>query len=154
MSVRWNTMWRRLAKRFVLLGLVTLSPAVALARVPYQSKPSPAEPSATQVVSSTQEAAAQEPATTPGDTPPRLASSVTPNTKTVADNRALRSVGGDDQATAADTCSATATVGMPTLGTSVHWVATPDEAGKLAEKEHKLVFLIQVSGNFARQEFT
>jgi hypothetical protein len=149
MSVRWNTMWRRLAKRFVVLGLVTLAPAVALARVPYQSKPRPAEPSATQAATATQAASA-----TSVDPARPSATPTTQNTKTVADTPALPPADGDDQATAGDTCSATATSGLPTLGTTVHWAATPDEAGKLAEKEHKLVFLIQVSGNFARQEFT
>lgn len=149
MSVRWNTMWRRLAKRFVVLGLVTLAPAVALARVPYQSKPRPAEPSTTQAATATQPAS-----TTSVDPARQSATPATPNTKTVADTPALPPAGGNDQATAGDTCSATATSGLPTLGTAVHWVATPDEAGKLAEKERKLVFLIQVSGNFARQEFT
>jgi len=143
MSVRWKAMGRRLAKRFVVLGLVTLAPAVALARVPYQSKPRPAGLSATQAAS-----------TTPSDPAPKSAAPATPNIKTVADTPALPPAGGDDQATAGDTCSATATSGLPTLGTTVHWVATLDEAGKLAEKERKLVFLIQVSGNFARQEFT
>jgi len=143
MSVRLKTMGRRLANRFVVLGLVTLAPAVALARVPYQSKPRPAAPSATQAAS-----------TTPSDPAPKSATPATPNTKTVADTPAFPLAGGDDQATAGDTCSATATSGLPTLGTTVHWVATLDEAGKLAEKERKLVFLIQVSGNFARQDLT
>jgi len=132
-----------MAKQFVVLGLVTLAPTVALARVPYQSKARPAGPSATQAAS-----------TTPSDPAPKSATPPTPNSKTVADTPALPPAGGDDQATAGDICSATVAPSLPTLGTTVHWVATPDEAGKLAEKERKLVFLIQVSGNFARQEFT
>ncbi|HWB11973.1 MAG TPA: hypothetical protein VG826_22300 [Pirellulales bacterium] len=40
------------------------------------------------------------------------------------------------------------------LGTTVAWMATPDAAARAAADKDKLVFLIQVSGNFARQEFT
>lgn len=141
MTVQSNTLWRRWAKRFVVLGLAALAPAVASARVPYQSKSRPAVPPATQASS-----------TTPAAPAPQSSASPSPTTKNVADVPALPPVGGDDQAKAGNICAAIS--GLPTLGTAVHWVATPDEAGKLAEKEHKLVFLIQVSGNFARQEFT
>ena len=41
-----------------------------------------------------------------------------------------------------------------TLGTTVHWMESPDAASHAATAEGKLVFMIQVSGNFARQEFT
>ena len=40
------------------------------------------------------------------------------------------------------------------LGTAVQWCASPAEAAKLAVTEQKLIFLLLVSGNFARQEFT
>lgn len=40
------------------------------------------------------------------------------------------------------------------LGTAIHWEKTPDIAGQLAKEQGKLVFLLQVSGNFAREEFT
>jgi hypothetical protein len=40
------------------------------------------------------------------------------------------------------------------LGTAVNWMPTPDAAARAAAADDKLVFLIQVSGNFARQEFT
>jgi hypothetical protein len=143
MSVRWNTICRQAAKRFVVLGLVTLAPAVASARVPYQSKPRSADQPTTQAASPTP----SEPAPEPAAPAPRI-------TKPVADRPTLRPAGDDDPATASATCSASATSGLPTLGTAVHWMPTPDEAGKLAAKERKLVFLIQVSGNFARQEFT
>jgi hypothetical protein len=51
---------------------------------------------------------------------------------------------------APETCTA------PTndLGTAIHWIADTQEAADLAKTEDKLVFLIQVSGNFAREEFT
>ncbi|HVA47843.1 MAG TPA: hypothetical protein VNH11_15855 [Pirellulales bacterium] len=44
--------------------------------------------------------------------------------------------------------------GDRTLGTAIHWMQSPDAASRLASEEGKLVFMIQVSGNFARQEFT
>ncbi len=40
------------------------------------------------------------------------------------------------------------------LGTAITWAESPDAAWRNARDEGKLVFLIQVSGNFARQEFT
>ncbi|HUY88007.1 MAG TPA: hypothetical protein VMV10_04700 [Pirellulales bacterium] len=40
------------------------------------------------------------------------------------------------------------------LGTAITWMQTPDAAWRAAADERKLVFMIQVSGNFARQEFT
>ena len=42
----------------------------------------------------------------------------------------------------------------PTLGTGIHWVANAQRASELAEAEKKLVFRMQVSGNFAREKFT
>ena len=43
---------------------------------------------------------------------------------------------------------------LRTLGTALEWAETPDQALQLAREQGKLVFLIQVSGNFAREEFT
>lgn len=40
------------------------------------------------------------------------------------------------------------------LGTSITWHRRATDAARLARQEDKLVFLIQVSGNFAREEFT
>lgn len=45
-------------------------------------------------------------------------------------------------------------VGDRKLGTAITWAESPDAAWRQARDEGKLVFLIQVSGNFARQEFT
>jgi hypothetical protein len=42
----------------------------------------------------------------------------------------------------------------PKLGTAITWMSSPDDAWRAAKDEKKLVFMIQVSGNFARQEFT
>jgi hypothetical protein len=57
------------------------------------------------------------------------------------------------------TCSPNADGAQPTvvdnkLGTAVTWMPTPDAAARSAADQDKLVFMIQVSGNFARQEFT
>ncbi len=40
------------------------------------------------------------------------------------------------------------------LGTAITWFRDTKAAARLARDEKKLVFLIQVSGNFARDEFT
>jgi hypothetical protein len=55
-------------------------------------------------------------------------------------------------------CS-TSEAGTPTegdrkLGTEITWMTSPDAAWRAAVDQDKLVFMIQVSGNFARQEFT
>lgn len=44
--------------------------------------------------------------------------------------------------------------GDRTLGTAITWMPSPDAAWRAAADQDKLVFMIQVSGNFARQEFT
>ncbi|HAY82384.1 MAG TPA: hypothetical protein DCY79_21460 [Planctomycetaceae bacterium] len=41
-----------------------------------------------------------------------------------------------------------------THGTLIEWAGTPDQAAVLAKETGKLLFVIQVSGNFAREEFT
>ena len=40
------------------------------------------------------------------------------------------------------------------LGTAITWAPSPDAAWRAAVDQGKLVFMIQVSGNFARPEFT
>lgn len=40
------------------------------------------------------------------------------------------------------------------LGTTITWYDDSQFAARLAREQGKLVFLIQVSGNFAREEFT
>jgi hypothetical protein len=39
-------------------------------------------------------------------------------------------------------------------GTAIEFAASPTEAAKLARQQGKLVFVMHVSGNFARPEFT
>lgn len=50
--------------------------------------------------------------------------------------------------TANETCSG------ERLSTAMTWYKDAKDAAKLARKQDKLVMLIQVSGNFAREEFT
>lgn len=52
------------------------------------------------------------------------------------------------------TAAAAPAEGDRKLGTEITWMPSPDEAGRAAADQDKLVFMIQVSGNFARQEFT
>ena len=40
------------------------------------------------------------------------------------------------------------------FGTSVHFVDTPKEAAKWAEKEGRLVLVLHVSGHFEKPQFT
>ena len=42
----------------------------------------------------------------------------------------------------------------PRYGTAFTWAESPKQARELAQQQNKLVFLIQVSGNFAKEEFT
>jgi len=151
MTMRRMTFWRTLVQRLVALGLATLAPAVTSARVPYQSKPrTAAAPAASSAASASATpatpTAAGAPALPPG--PENEACAEGTCTEQATPLAILTNSASDS---AAGTCSADS---LPTLGTSVRWMATPDEAGKRAEKERKLVFLIQVSGNFARQGFT
>ena len=45
-------------------------------------------------------------------------------------------------------------LGDSKLGTAITWAPSPDAAWRAAVDQGKLVFMIQVSGNFARPEFT
>ena len=44
--------------------------------------------------------------------------------------------------------------GFRKLGTTVDFAGSAADAGKLADEQAKLIFLLHVSGNFAREEFT
>jgi hypothetical protein len=44
--------------------------------------------------------------------------------------------------------------GGDTYGTAIHWVRTAAEAKKLAREQDKLIFVVHLSGNFSRDEFT
>jgi hypothetical protein len=133
-------------------------PLAASARVPYQSKPrAEGSPATNEAGNSATATASSDPA--PAETALPIANNGIADEPAVpplgvVDQPASPPDGGDEQAAAGATCSASATSSLPTLGTAVHWMPSPDEAVKLAEKERKLVFLIQVSGNFAKEEFT
>jgi len=40
------------------------------------------------------------------------------------------------------------------LGTTINWYQDKAEAARLAREQGKLLFVMQVSGNFAEEEFT
>jgi hypothetical protein len=44
--------------------------------------------------------------------------------------------------------------GLKSVGTTVHFAETPKQAQRLAKQHGKLVFLLHVSGNFGKEEFT
>ena len=44
--------------------------------------------------------------------------------------------------------------GCGSFGTAVTFVESPTEAAKLAKQQEKLVFVLHVSGNFEKPEFT
>jgi hypothetical protein len=50
--------------------------------------------------------------------------------------------------------SRSAECGDDTYGTTIHWVRTAAEAQKLAREQDKLIFVVHLSGNFTRDEFT
>jgi hypothetical protein len=154
MSAEEKGLCRLLVHRVAVLGLVSLTPLTVSARVPYQSKPQNAGVPATQASN-----IPPAPATAaPSDPTSEPSAATDQNTETSADDlpiaNRLASKPAADAAADGETCSPSATSSLPTLGTSVHWMPSPDEAVKVAEKEHKMVFLIQVSGNFAKEEFT
>jgi|GEM_PF-1838210 hypothetical protein len=61
------------------------------------------------------------------------------------------SLSGAEEA-AAKPAKADCTIGP--LGTALQWYSDPSVAADVARREGKLVFVIQVSGNFSREEFT
>jgi hypothetical protein len=52
------------------------------------------------------------------------------------------------------TASAEGPGGCETHGTTVRWITSPDAAWRLARHEDKPVFLLHLSGNFAKDAFT
>ena len=44
--------------------------------------------------------------------------------------------------------------GCSNFGTAINWGASPKEAAELARKESKLLMVMQLSGNFAKEAFT
>lgn len=113
-----------------IAGGCLLAPGAALARVPYQS----AAKNRTAATSATVTSAA-----------PNLTSKHAP--AAVADctsGSCVRPAGGLELPAVDD----------HRYGTTIDWSDTPAAAGKLAAKESKLVFLIQLSGDFTNNEFT
>jgi hypothetical protein len=78
-----------------------------------------------------------------------------------AETRKTRSVTSANQSAICTTAGCSTGIGTDEpsvmdrkLGTAITWNPTPDAAWRAAKDDGKLVFMIQVSGNFARQEFT
>lgn len=119
----------RPAAAVAMLACMLTYSSVALARTPYRSNPPAAQPA-------TSYATASPAASTIAPVP-------------CADGSCQKLVAG---------LTELATAEPPTpdhrYGTALEWVDTPQAAGKQAEQQKKLVFLIQISGNFTRQEFT
>ena len=44
--------------------------------------------------------------------------------------------------------------GCSNFGTAINWVTSPQKAAELARKESKLLMIMQLSGNFAKEAFT
>jgi hypothetical protein len=113
-----------------IAGGCLLAPATALARVPYQSA----------AKNTTAATSATAPSTPPVSIPKQASAAVADCTS--------------------GSCVRPATgLGLPAVddhryGTTIDWSDTPAAAGKLAAKESKLVFLIQLSGDFTNNEFT
>ena len=107
-----------------LAGGCLLAPAAAFARVPYQS------------------AAKQAPiAASAASLPTQPTSAATADCES---GSCVRPVGGLEGLASND----------HRYGTAIDWSDTPEAAGKLAAKDSKLVFLIQLSGDFTNAEFT
>lgn len=110
-------------------GAMMLCPAAVEARVPYRSAgQNKAKTSAVATTSSRSE-----------DMPKAAAEA-----GSCESGSCLRPLGGTSLAAADD----------HKYGTAVTWVDSPREAGKLAAEQQKLVFVIQLSGDFTRDEFT
>ena len=109
-----------------LAGGCLLAPAAAFARVPYQS------------------AAKKAPIAASAASMPTQPTSARAATADCESGSCVRPAGGLEGLASND----------HRYGTAIDWSDTPEAAGKLAAKESKLVFLIQLSGDFTNTEFT
>lgn len=120
----------RLGRAAALVSAVSMMiyASAALARTPYRSNPPAATPATSQEAAVAASAGQGVPAT-------------------CADGQCAKPAAG-----LADASAALATDHR--YGTVLDWAESPGAAGKEAARDKKLVFLIQISGNFTRQEFT
>lgn len=114
------------ASALSVVGLMLIYAGAASARTPYRSNPP-----------------AQQPATSQVSVSPSLPS---PSTPAICTDGTCAKPGTG--------ANALASIDDHHYGTALEWVDTPDIAAKEAARDKKLVFLIQISGNFTRQEFT
>jgi hypothetical protein len=133
---RWKSgHWLASIASALLAGASLLAPATSYARVPYQSARQARTKSQATTKASATEASASAPA-----------------------------VSVSAKATAASECKSgtcvrptglsLAAAGDHKYGTALTWVDTPRDAGKLAAAQNKLVFVIQISGDFTHDDFT
>jgi len=119
----------RLVAEVAMLACVLTYSGAALARTPYRSNP-PASPPATSYASASPAASTIAPAA-------------------CADGLCQKPAAGLSELATGEPLTPD-----HRYGTALEWVDTPQAAGKEAAQQKKLVFLIQISGNFTRQEFT
>ncbi|MGH7193647.1 MAG: hypothetical protein ACREJM_08960 [Candidatus Saccharimonadales bacterium] len=122
--------WKNSAAAVSTALSMLLSCGAALARTPYRSNPPASPPATSQTAAS-----------------PALPSAST--AAACADGLCQKPAAG-----LTDLATADALAPDHRYGTALEWLDTPLAAGKEAAAEKKLVFLIQISGNFTRQEFT
>ena len=72
----------------------------------------------------------------------------TPYSEQTATPDSEQTVTPDSEQTSTEVCTG------EKLGTAIAWYDDAEVAARIAKEQGKLVFLIQVSGNFAREEFT
>ncbi len=140
MKTNWQEAWKRgygsrTIASALLAGASLLAPATSYARVPYQS----ARQAQTKSQATTKTSAAGTSAS---------ASIVSVPAKATAASQC------DSGTCARPTGLSLATTGDHKYGTALTWVDTPRDAGKLAAEQNKLVFVIQISGDFTRDDFT
>ncbi len=119
----------RLAAAVATMAFMHMYCGAALARTPYRSNP-PASPPAISHASASPAASTNAPAT-------------------CAEGSCQKPIAGLTELATADPLTSD-----HRYGTALDWLDTPQAAGKQADQQKKLVFLIQISGNFTRQEFT
>ena len=72
----------------------------------------------------------------------------TPDSEQTATPDSEQTATPDSEQTSTEVCTG------EKLGTAIAWYDDAEVAARMAKEQGKLVFLIQVSGNFAREEFT
>ena len=133
---RWkNGRWLPGIASALIAGASLLAPATSYARVPYQSA---------------RQAQTKSQATT------KTSASETSANASIVSVPAKATTASDCKSgtCARPTVLSLATAGDHKYGTALTWGDTPRDAGKLAAAQNKLLFVIQISGDFTRDDFT